>query len=82
MHSVYLVFEAEKDIFRENSWVQVMLGQGIEPRNYHAIVDMMSEQELRQFMHVQQQKVDHVLTQLPTHQEFIDRYCRTANARD
>jgi tryptophan halogenase len=75
-----LVFEAERDIFRENSWVQVMLGQGIEPNSYHPIVDMMDEQELRQFMQIQRQKVDHVLGQLPTHQEFIDRYCPTASA--
>ena len=75
-----LVFEAESDIFRENSWVQVMLGQGIEPQSYHPIVDMMDEQELRRFMQLQRQKVDHVLGQLPTHQEFIDRYCPVASA--
>ncbi len=69
------VFETEADIFRENSWTQVMLGQGIEPKSYHPIVDMMSDEELRQFMQIQAQKVDHVLKQLPTHQEFIDRYC-------
>ena len=74
------VFEAEFDIFRENSWAQVMLGQGIEPRSYHSIVDMMSEQELRQFMQIQGQRVDHVLKQLPTHQAFIDRYCPSAAA--
>ena len=73
-----LVFEAEKDIFRENSWVQVMLGQGIEPQGYHPIADMMDERELRQFMQLQRQRVDHVLGQLPTHQEFIDRYCPAA----
>ena len=72
-----LIFEAERDIFRENSWNQVMLGQGIEPKGYHAIVDMMSDQELRQFMQIQRRKVDMVLGQLPTHREFIDRYCKT-----
>ena len=75
-----LVFEAEFDIFRENSWTQVMLGQGIKPSSYHPIVDMMDEQALKQFMHIQGQKVDHVLKQLPTHQEFIDRYCPTTVA--
>jgi len=74
------VFEAEFDIFRENSWTQVMLGQGIEPQSYHPIVDMMADQELRQFMQVQGQKVDHVLKQLPTHQEFLTRYCPSAVA--
>jgi hypothetical protein len=29
-------------------------------------------------MQFQRQKVDHILSQLPTHQEFIDRYCPTA----
>jgi len=72
------VFEAEGDIFRENSWTQVMLGQGIEPKSYHPIVDMMDEQELRQFMQIQAHKVDQVLQQLHTHQEFINRYCLTA----
>lgn len=74
------VFEAEGDIFRENSWTQVMLGQGIEPESYHAIVDMMGDQELRQFMQIQRQKVDSVLSRLPTHQEFINRYCPTQSS--
>ena len=73
-----LVFETELDIFRENSWTQVMLGQGIEPQSYHPIVDMMEESELRQFMQIQRQKVDVVLSKLPSHQEFISRYCATA----
>jgi len=69
------MFEAEFDIFRENSWTQVMLGQGIEPQSYHPIVDQMPEPELRRFMQIQGQKVDHVLKQLPTHQQFINQYC-------
>jgi tryptophan halogenase len=72
------VFEADLDIFRENSWTQVMLGQGIEPQSYHPIVDMMSEQELRRFMQFQRHKVDQILNQLATHREFIDRYCPAA----
>ncbi len=70
-----LVFEGEGDIFRENSWTQVMMGQGIEPRSYHPIVDMMNDAELGQFMQFQGQRVDRLLGQLPTHQEFIRRYC-------
>ena len=75
-----IVFEAERDIFRENSWVQVMMGQGIEPQSYHAIVDMMDDQELRQFMQIQRRKIDVLLNQVPAHQEFINRYCPTPTA--
>ncbi len=69
------VFDEVGDIFQENSWIQVMMGQGIEPKTYHPIVDMMGEQELRQFMQIQGQRVDHVVNQLPGHREFISRYC-------
>jgi tryptophan halogenase len=71
------VFRMPNELFAENSWIQVMLGQGIEPKGYHAIVDTMSDEELRQFMQIQRRKVDMVLGQLPTHREFVDRYCKT-----
>ncbi len=74
------VFQAEGDVFTENSWTQVMLGQGIEPESYHAIVDMMEERELRQFMQILAGRVDGILNQLPSHEEFINRYCPTAIA--
>ena len=69
------VVEAEYDIFRENSWVQVMMGQGIVPAGYHPVVDMMGDDELRQFMAIQRNKVEHVVNQLPSHREFLQRYC-------
>ena len=56
------------------------MGQGIEPQSYHAIVDMMDDQELRQFMQIQRRKIDVLLNQVPAHQEFINRYCPTAAA--
>ena len=59
-----------------------MMGQGIEPKSYHAIVDMMSEKELRQFLQFQRHKVDALLKQLPAHREFVNRYCPTAMAQD
>jgi tryptophan halogenase len=57
-----------------------MMGPGLEPKSYHPIVDMMSDQELQKFMQIQRHKVDAVLRQLPTHQEFINRYCSAASA--
>jgi len=69
------VFQAEGDVFGENSWTQVMLGQGLTPASYHPIVDMMSDHELRQFMRHQLQRVELVVKQLPDHNAFIAKYC-------
>jgi tryptophan halogenase len=66
--------EEQDDLFKESSWVQVMMGQGITPKSYHPIVDMMSDGELNKFMKAQQQKVGQVMTKLPGHKQFIDLY--------
>lgn len=69
------VFQAEGDVFGENSWTQVMLGQGIKPKSYHPIVDMMNEEELFQFLAHQENKVTHLLSQLSNHEDFLAQYC-------
>src|SRR3546814_16247036 len=40
------VFRRNEELFAENSWVQVMLGQGIEPRSYHPIATKLRDDEL------------------------------------
>ncbi len=70
------VFHKIGDLFAENSWTQVMLGQGLVPEQHHPIVDMMSDDELKAFMHSIKSSVDHLVGQLPSHQEFIGKYCK------
>ena len=36
------------DIFLESSWLQVMLGQGITPQDYHPLADTLSEDQLKE----------------------------------
>lgn len=70
------VFHKVGDLFAENSWTQVMLGQGLMPEQYHPIVDMMSDKELKGFMNSIKSSVDHLVGQLPSHQKFIAGYCK------
>jgi tryptophan halogenase len=69
------VFQAAGDVFAENNWTQVMLGQGLVPEQYHPIVDSMSDEELRNFLNGLAGNVDHLVNQLPSHQAFIANYC-------
>lgn len=69
------VFQAAGDVFGENSWTQVMLGQGVSPLRYHHIVDMMQKDELIQFIHQQESRVENILEALPSHQKFLEAYC-------
>ncbi len=40
------VFRVPNELFAENSWIQVMLGQGIEPQQHHPVADLMGDEEL------------------------------------
>ena len=72
------VFKVPTELFGENSWTQVMLGQGLSPEQYHPIVNVMDEQELRDFLGGIHGSVERLVSQLPEHQRFIDHYCREA----
>ena len=73
------VFQGQWDVFGENSWTQVMMGQGLRPAHYHPIVDMMSDEELRRFMDYQAQKVQLTISRLPKHIDFLNAYCRASH---
>ena len=73
------VFKIATELFGENSWIQVMLGQGMMPEQYHPIVDVMSDDELKNFMQKIKVNTDKVVAQLPTHQQFINHYCKAAS---
>lgn len=72
------VFKVPTELFGENSWIQVMLGQGLEPEQYHPIVNLMSDQELQRFLDGIHGTVKNMVDQLPEHQQFINHYCRVA----
>ncbi len=72
------VFKAPGELFGENSWIQVMLGQGLMPEQYHPIVNMMSDEELEKFLNGIHGAARKLVSQLPEHQRFIDYYCKAS----
>ena len=70
------VFKLPIELFGENSWIQVMLGQGLEPEQYHPIVNMMTDEELERFLTGIHGSVHKLVGQLPEHVRFLEHYCR------
>ena len=68
-------FRNGNEMFAEISWIQVMVGQGILPRDYHPLVDRLPEEELRKFLASIGSTISACVDVMPTHQQFIDRYC-------
>ncbi|MDP5209300.1 tryptophan halogenase family protein [Microbulbifer sp. 2205BS26-8] len=66
----------ERELFQINSWVQVLLGQRIEPTDYHPIVDLMSEDELGAFLQGYKKFVENRVSAFPSHRQAIEQYCK------
>ena len=69
------VFRVPNELFAENSWIQVMLGQGIMPKQHHQSADLMGDSELSRFLDGIHSSIDRTVAQLPTHQAYIQKYC-------
>lgn len=69
------VFRAPNELFAENSWIQVMLGQGILPKQHHPVADLMGDAELQQFLDGIRATVERTVRQLPRHQAYVQQYC-------
>ena len=70
------VFKIPNELFGENSWIQVMLGQGMIPEQYHPVVNVMSDEELTRFMQGIKSNVDNTVAKLPKHRAYVERYCK------
>ncbi len=63
------------DLFREASWVQVMLGQGIAPQRFDPMAATLSDAQLDEFLGNVRKLIDRAVDTLPTHEAFIAQYC-------
>lgn len=75
------VFRVPNELFAENSWIQVMLGQGITPQNHHPVADLMGDAELSRFLEGIRLPINKTLAQLPSHQAYVESYCGLVQAR-
>jgi len=62
-------------LFRVDSWVQVMMGQGIMPEQHHKGSCVLPTEGLKEQMTVLRNRVANAVAQLPQHSDFIKKYC-------
>ena len=69
------VFHVPLELFAENSWIEVLLGQGIMPKRHHPAADVMSDAELVRFLGDLRANVDNTVRQMPAHMDYLRGYC-------
>jgi tryptophan halogenase len=70
------IFRYEEELFTRPSWVAVLLGQHIVPKHCDPIVAMLPHDEVRRSLESMRVGIAKAANAMPTHAEFIERYCR------
>ncbi len=63
------------DLFRDASWAQVMLGQGILPDDYNPMADKLNDDQLTAFLSDIRTIIEKAVAGLPTHDQYIAANC-------
>jgi tryptophan halogenase len=69
-----LAWQASDDLFRVDSWVQVMLGQRVVPERHHKMGALLAEAQLREALGDLKTNIAGAVSRLPAHQAFLDQY--------
>ncbi|OYX91992.1 MAG: hypothetical protein B7Y78_11115 [Caulobacter sp. 35-67-4] len=69
------IFRENEELFNDTSWFAVMVGQGIVPKGYDPMVDVMSDDELRRRMAEIRSVIAKSAEVMPGHMAFIRANC-------
>ena len=73
-------WQADSELFRVDSWTQVMLGQRIRPRTYHPAARVQGDQELLKFLADFRAAIAQTVARMPAHQDFVNQYCKASSS--
>jgi tryptophan halogenase len=69
------LFREDNELFSDVSWISVFVGQGITTSAYSPIADALPLVDLKQRMAEVEQIIRKANQPLPTHREYISKYC-------
>lgn len=70
------IYRNNTEMFNELSWLEVLHGQGIQPRTYHPLVDRMSNDEIARRLEGIRGVIEKSVDYMPTHAQFIAEHCK------
>jgi tryptophan halogenase len=67
-------FQDAHDLFRVDSWLQVMLGQRLAPRSYHPAAQLMPQPQLSEALGSLRNNIARAVAAMPTHEAWLRSY--------
>lgn len=75
------IFRDADELFTEAGWLQIMLGQGIQPAHHHPLADGLPHAQLDEFLGNIRTLIDRAVQRMPSHADFIDKHCKASPGR-
>ena len=69
------IFRELGELFSEESWIQVLIGQGLIPYGYDPIVEATSEHEVVQYLDNIATVIGKCVNVIPTHEDYVAKTC-------
>lgn len=66
-----LIFREHEELFTESGWLQVLVGQGVEPRRWHPLADGIGDTELAQYLAGISLMIDREVAQMESYDAFL-----------
>lgn len=77
-----LIFREADELFTEAGWLQVLLGQRIQPMRHHPLADQLEEAKLQAFLADIRTLVQRTAARLPSHDDFVAHTCAPPAGRN
>jgi tryptophan halogenase len=69
------IFREDEELFSEESWIEVFIGQGIVPRSHDPLVAIKSDAQIEQFLGNIATTIGRCVDVMPPHDEYVRKYC-------
>ncbi|HBS34469.1 MAG TPA: tryptophan halogenase [Parvularcula sp.] len=69
------IYREHEELFTEQGWLQVMIGQRIAPLRYHPLADGLSESQLDEFLANIRTLIDRAAAAAPGHADYVKANC-------
>ena len=69
------LFRFNEELFTEVAWLQVLIGQGIDPAGYHPLADAPGNDGVDKYLASIEEVIAAKVSRMPDHAEYIRQHC-------
>ncbi len=74
------LYREHEELFTEQGWLQVLLGQHVTPARYHPLADEIGDAALQEFLGNIRTLIDRAASAAPLHADHVRRHCAAVPA--